>query len=62
MQTLPAWLPLKLFPLIPGAEEGEPMCSFGGSEQELKGWQRSRVSWSLKEEKNSEQQGLGHGS
>lgn len=62
MQTQPAWFPLKLFPLTPGAEEGEATCSFGGSGKELKGWQRSCVSWSLKEAKNSDQQELGHGS
>lgn len=62
MQTPPAYFPLKLFPLTPGAEEGEAMGSFGGSGRELKGWQRSCVSWSLKEAKNSDQQGLGHGS
>ena len=27
MQTPPAWFPLKLFPLTPGAEEGEATCS-----------------------------------
>lgn len=62
MQTPPAWLPLKLFPLTPGAEEGEARCSFGGSEQELEEGQRSRDSWNLKKAKNSDQQGLGHGS